>query len=104
MLLQSDFLLKQATVPALNPDMPNALQFWHQVYTLPQPPVSHCLAYRLWIVPGVATVHATNTQLYILDAPLNVDMAPVTHLSGKVIGKICPRRHGWWATRRSTGS
>ena len=90
-LLQSDFLLKQATVPTLDPDMPNARQFWQQVYTLPQPPVSHCLAYRLWIVPGVATVHATSTQLYILNVPLNVDMAPVTHLSGKVIGKICPQ-------------
>jgi Xanthomonas XOO_2897-like deaminase len=90
-LLQSDFLLKRATVPALNPDVQNALQFWRQVYRLPQPPVSHCLAYRLWIVPGVATVHATSTQLYILNAPLNVDMAPVTHLPGKVIGNICPQ-------------
>lgn len=90
-LLESDLLLKQATVPALNPDMPNARQFWQQVYTLPKPAVTHCLAFRLWIVPGIATVHATPTQLYILSAPLEVDLAPETHLPGRVIGKICPQ-------------
>jgi Xanthomonas XOO_2897-like deaminase len=91
-LLQSDLLLKEATVPALGPDRPNALEFWRQVYQLPGPAVSHlCSSFRIWIVPGVATVHATSTQLYILSAPLKVELAPVTHLPGKLLANICPQ-------------
>lgn len=92
-LLQSDLLLKKATVPALNPDQPAALAFWRQVYDLPslEQRFSKCVAFRIWIVPGIATVHATRTQLYIINAPLKVELAPVTHLSGKLLAGICPQ-------------
>ncbi|HTT88523.1 MAG TPA: hypothetical protein VMF65_03155 [Acidimicrobiales bacterium] len=46
-LLQSDLLLKQATVPALNPDRPSALEFWRQVFAMPGPAEWGCSSFRV---------------------------------------------------------
>jgi hypothetical protein len=51
----------------------------------------------VWIVPGVATVHATKTQLYILSAPLTVKMAMVNSLPGKLLDPQCPQ-DAWTTT------
>jgi hypothetical protein len=90
-LLQSDLLLKQAAVAALNPATPAGAQLWQRLLTLPprSTPGGPCEWGREWIVPGVATVHATKTQLYILNAPLKVRLARVTHLPGKPLTPIC---------------
>ena len=93
-MLQSDLLLKEAVAPAENPATPDGAQFVQGVANLPPPTPADgglCVAYRIWIVPGVATVHATNTQLYILSAPLNVKLAPVTSLPGQLLHPICPQ-------------
>lgn len=91
-LLQSDLLLKQAALAAVNPATSTGAQFWQRLLALP--PRSNnaggpCVWGHEWIVPGVATVHATRTQLYILNAPLKVRLAPVTHLPGKLLSPIC---------------
>jgi len=91
-MLQSDLLLKEAVAPAENPATPDGAQFVQGLTHLPAPTAADqnlCVAYRIWIVPGVATVHATRTQLYILSAPLNVELAPVTSLPGRLLHPIC---------------
>lgn len=91
-LLQSDLLLKESVVPAENPASPSGLQFWQGLVNVPRSTnPAECLLYRIWIVPGVATVHASRTQLYILDAPLKVKLAVITHLPGKLLHPICPQ-------------
>lgn len=93
-LLQSDLLLKEAASAALNPANPAAAQFWQQVIALPAAGdtfTSRCVGFRIWIVPDVATVHATKNQLYILSAPLRVMMAVVTHYPGRVLFPLCPQ-------------
>jgi hypothetical protein len=105
-LLQSDLLLKQAALAAVNPATSTGAQFWQRLLALP--PSSNkaggpCVWGHEWIVPGVATVHATRTQLYIRNAPLKVRLAPVTHLPGKLLAPICqqdPRQIGYEAAYR----
>jgi len=94
-LLQSDLLLKGASAAAQNPATPTGAQLWQSMLALPPGSDTYtgttpCVAFRLWIVPDVATVHATKTQLYILSAPLKVKMAVVTHLPGQLLDPICP--------------
>lgn len=94
-LLQSDLLLKEAMEQAQTPATSAGAQYFQGIANL-QPLVTAadqtpCVGYRIWIVPGVATVHATKTQLYILSAPLTVKLAVVTHLPGQVLHPLCPQ-------------
>jgi len=78
---------------AENPATPSGSAYWQAFASLPAPTAADqgpCVLYRIWIVPGVASVHATGTQLYILNAPLSVELAQVTHLSGQLLHPICP--------------
>jgi hypothetical protein len=92
-LLHSDLLLKEAGKAAENLADPGGAQLWQRMLALPagsDTATGPCIAYRLWIVPDVATVRATKSQLYILGAPLKIKMATVRHLSGKLLDPICP--------------
>lgn len=92
-LLQSDLLLKESLGTVENPATPAGAQFWQALLAVP--PGNYfsgpCIQFKLTIRPGVATVHATKTQLYILNAPLKVTMENQPHnLPGTLLTPYCP--------------
>lgn len=77
-LLEADLELKTTESKFIDPRTKTGRSFWNRYWPLQslldssgRPP---CLTYRLWIVPGQASVYETDNSLYILDAPLDVKM------------------------------
>jgi hypothetical protein len=78
-LLQSDFQMKKTIADLIHPDTSLGKQYWQAVskHGWQQrrnglqtcPPV-----FRMWISPSPATVHEDNNGIYIVDAPLKVDL------------------------------
>jgi hypothetical protein len=71
-LLEADFAMKKTVARLIHPDTPLGAQFWQQLQAGPDG--GTCLSMRQWIVPAPATVHEVGDQLYILDAPLSVQL------------------------------
>jgi hypothetical protein len=66
-MLQADLTLKKTTGRLIHPDSELGARFWRQLS-------GKCLSFRTWIVPSPATVYTKRNELYILKAPLNVQM------------------------------
>jgi Xanthomonas XOO_2897-like deaminase/Domain of unknown function DUF11 len=75
-LLEADLALKDHIAPLTNPETPTGAQFWREMDALYGDPAKadNCVMMRYWIEPAPATVHESDGELYILDAPLQVDM------------------------------
>jgi len=71
-MLEADLAMKKTVARLIHPDSALGTQFWQQL-TLGSNNQS-CLSMRQWIVPGQATVSQAGDELYILDAPLKVQM------------------------------
>src|SRR5690606_39002000 len=71
-LLEADRRLKQTDSRLVNPHTRLGARFWN--HQRPAPDGSYCFTYRLWIVPGPAKVRETEDAIYIVDAPLKVNM------------------------------
>ena len=74
-LLEADRRLKQTDTALVDPHTKRGAQFWN--HQQPAPDGSYCFTYRLWIVPGPAKVRETDDAIYIVDAPLDVNMQPI---------------------------
>lgn len=68
-LLQADFEMKKTVAKLIHPDSKAGLSFWEQLRG-----EQRCISMREWIVPTPATVRDNGTELFILDAPLDVKM------------------------------
>lgn len=66
-MLQADLTLKKTTGRLIHPDSELGARFWKQLS-------GECISFRTWIVPSPATVYTKGNELYILKAPLNVQM------------------------------
>jgi hypothetical protein len=65
-MLEADLTLKKQAAWAVHPKRPVGMRFWKAIGR-------NCVpGARLWITPGVAQIHETGNELYILDAPLDV--------------------------------
>ncbi|WP_406311721.1 hypothetical protein OHA77_23815 [Streptosporangium sp. NBC_01639] len=82
-LLEADFRMKKTVGKLIHPDSRSGGRFWKAIG-------SRCLVFRQWIVPGPATVHERDGELYILDAPLRVKLEN-EYLSGKNPGRTLPK-------------
>ncbi|GAA2914830.1 hypothetical protein Acy02nite_91790 [Actinoplanes cyaneus] len=95
-MLEADLRMKKTVAADVHPDKPAGKKYWaawdalHQRYG-DQP----CLTVRLWIVPQPASVREDNGGLYILDAPLTVNVERVFLESGTpaVNGAACPAKN-----------
>jgi hypothetical protein len=74
-LLEADRQLKQIDTALVNPHTDLGARFWN--HQQPAPDGSYCFTYRLWIVPDTAKVRETDDAIYIVDAPLDVNMRPM---------------------------
>jgi hypothetical protein len=68
-LLEADLQMKKSVAQFIDPDTPLGRQYWDALRG-----EGKCISLRQWIVPGTATVHETENELSILDAPLTVKM------------------------------
>uniref|UniRef100_A0AAU2A3I9 Uncharacterized protein n=1 Tax=Streptomyces sp. NBC_00093 TaxID=2975649 RepID=A0AAU2A3I9_9ACTN len=66
-LLQADLELKRTTARLIHPDSSLGRQFWNKIS-------GACMSFRTWIVPEPAEVFDGDDELYIVDAPLSVQM------------------------------
>ncbi|MFD5015338.1 hypothetical protein [Streptomyces chartreusis] len=66
-LLQADLQLKKTTARLIHPDSSLGQRFWNKIS-------GTCMSFRTWIVPEPAEVVDFDDELYILDAPLGVQM------------------------------
>ncbi|QUQ68306.1 Tox-REase-5 domain-containing protein [Kutzneria sp. CA-103260] len=69
-LLESDLQLKKSITDLMDPNTKLGNEFWQKIYHGPDN--DHCFWIRNWIVPQPAAVRPSGTDLYILDAPLEV--------------------------------
>ncbi|AKU15169.1 hypothetical protein [Luteipulveratus mongoliensis] len=87
-LLQADLELKRTVGRLIDPRTSLGKQYWDKLQGQ-----ERCVSMRQWIVPLPATVRATDTQLSILDAPLDVKME-TQYLSAKNKGEVSSCRRG----------
>jgi hypothetical protein len=74
-LLESDFALKETIYAAMNPETETGAEFFDSL--VPGPEGQICWGtWRVWVEPLPATAREDGDQLYILDAPLRVQMEP----------------------------
>ncbi|MFF1320654.1 hypothetical protein ACFVZZ_14655 [Streptomyces chartreusis] len=66
-LLQADLQLKKTTAQLIHPDSSLGKRFWNKIS-------GTCMSFRTWVVPEPAEVVDFDDELYILDAPLGVQM------------------------------
>ena len=66
-LLQADLELKRTTARLIHPDSSTGRRFWNKIS-------GACMSFRTWIVPEPAEVFDGEDELYIVDAPLSVQM------------------------------
>lgn len=84
-LLEADLLLKKTVGKIIHPDSRSGRQFWSRLQGVEG---RRCFSSRVWITPGEAKVREDDDQLYILDAPLKVQMEQ-ERLKGGVTSQ-CP--------------
>jgi hypothetical protein len=68
-LLEADFEMKKTVAELIHPDTAAGLSYWERLRG-----EQRCISMREWIVPTPATVRDNGTELFILDAPLDVKM------------------------------
>ncbi|WP_189601540.1 hypothetical protein [Streptomyces lateritius] len=66
-MLQADLRMKQTVAKLIHPDTATGREFWNSIS-------GDCLSFRTWILSAPASVHQNGDKLYILDAPLDVQM------------------------------
>lgn len=72
-LLEADLALKRANTELMNPASTTGAEFWESLERGPDG--TPCFdSYRIWIEPQPASVRANGDELYILDAPLRVEV------------------------------
>ncbi|WP_154402565.1 PT domain-containing protein [Nocardioides speluncae] len=69
-LLEADLELKRTGSRLMDPDTPTGRRFWAGLATTG----ATCFVSRAWITPEAATVREDGDALYIVDAPLRVQM------------------------------
>jgi hypothetical protein len=92
-LLDADLRLKRLVGPLTNPANPTGAEFWRQIDALyggDGMKSNACYSFRQWITPAPATVRETGSELYVLDAPLKVQMEAADLGSG-TIADGCPQ-------------
>ncbi|HEX6026954.1 MAG TPA: nucleic acid/nucleotide deaminase domain-containing protein [Solirubrobacter sp.] len=92
-MLEADLQLKKTAGQMKNPNTPNGKRYLDELEALyGDKPWEACdVVRRLTIMPAPATVHETEDELYILDAPLTVDTGRMPDL-GPATGYDCPQR------------
>ena len=91
-LLDADLRLKRLVGPLTNPANATGAEFWRRIdalYGNDRLEANACYSFRQWITPAPATVRETRGELYILDAPLTVQME-AAELGPGTIGDGCP--------------
>ncbi|WP_433889943.1 hypothetical protein [Streptomyces sp. CA-111067] len=83
---QADLQMKKSIGRLIHPDTALGKQFWGLM-------AGNCMSYRTWIVPQPAKVHQGGDKLYIIDAPLDVEME-TQHLKvhGTSAAASCPKQ------------
>ncbi|MFF2327357.1 MULTISPECIES: hypothetical protein [unclassified Streptomyces] len=66
-LLEADLRMKKTVGELIHPHRALGRKFWDGVQ-------GGCMSFRNWILPAPASVHQDGDKLYILDAPLDVQM------------------------------
>lgn len=85
-MLQADLQMKKSIGKLIHPDTALGKQVWGGM-------AGNCMSYRTWIVPEPAKVHQDGDKLYILDAPLNVEMeTQYLELHGSSATASCPKQ------------
>ncbi|WP_146088336.1 hypothetical protein [Actinacidiphila yanglinensis] len=85
-MLQADLGMKKSIGKLIHPDSALGRQFWGRM-------AGTCMSYRTWIVPEPAKVHQDGDKLYILDAPLNVEMeTQYLKVKGTAAAASCPKQ------------
>ncbi|MEY9859874.1 hypothetical protein ABH935_005508 [Catenulispora sp. GAS73] len=89
-LLTSDLALKHlvSSLEVPGPNNPIGTQLMQQMHgSATEPPCTG--TYRVWIEPDTATVRESGDQLYILDAPLKVELQRLVIKTPPATGKQC---------------
>jgi hypothetical protein len=71
-LLEADLQMKKTVAQLIHPDTPLGAQFWAALDM--DGTSGSCLSFRQWIVPAPATIRKDPEALYILNAPLLVQL------------------------------
>lgn len=87
-LLESDLQLKKTMTPLTGPGTPTGDEFVRKVFAGPDKDT--CMSFRTWIEPAPATVRETDSELYILDAPLDVKSETLYFTDPKTGKRSCP--------------
>ncbi|MEQ4206858.1 hypothetical protein [Actinopolymorpha sp. B9G3] len=70
-MLDADLQLKKTVGTLIHPDSPQGKQFWRSLQGYNG---ERCFSHRVWITPKPAKIYNENGELYIIDAPLDVQM------------------------------
>ncbi|MFB7666923.1 hypothetical protein ACFC1R_23735 [Kitasatospora sp. NPDC056138] len=85
-LLQADLRMKKTIAQLIHPDTTLGADYWKQLS-------GDCMSFRTWIVPAPASVYDQDDQLYILNAPLHVEMeSQYLQLHGSQAAASCPQQ------------
>jgi hypothetical protein len=86
-MLQADLALKKDVGALIHPDTALGSEFWSEIE-------GDCLSSRVWVVPSPAQAYSSGDQLYILKAPLNVEMETryIQMPAGQTAAVSCPRQ------------
>ncbi|WP_280311173.1 hypothetical protein [Nocardia abscessus] len=68
-LLEADLAMKKSVAKFIHPDTPGGKRYWDSLRG-----ENRCLSMRQWIVPDPAIVRENGGELFILEAPLRVEM------------------------------
>ncbi|MFF3340149.1 hypothetical protein [Streptomyces flavidovirens] len=84
-MLEADLRMKKTIGKLIHPKSRTGREFWGRV-------TGDCMSYRTWILSAPASVHQDGDALYILDAPLDVQMETMyMEARGKAAAAGCPR-------------
>jgi hypothetical protein len=70
-MLDADLQLKKTVGKLIHPDTPQGKRFWHSLQGYNG---ELCFSHRVWITPEPAKIYDKDGELYIIDAPLDVEM------------------------------
>ncbi|WP_328460090.1 hypothetical protein [Streptomyces sp. NBC_00448] len=85
-MLEADLGMKRSIGKLIHPDTALGKQFWGRM-------AGNCMSYRTWIVPEPAKVYQDGDKLYILDAPLDVEMeTQYLKVHGSTAAASCPKQ------------
>jgi uncharacterized repeat protein (TIGR01451 family) len=75
-LLEADLAMKKSFARAMHPDTPSGAAFWQEFDALydNRPDGNYCFSFRQEIEPAPATVRESGGELFILDAPLQIEV------------------------------